>query len=81
MPRRRAADGFVADGDCYGVTWDGDTATVTHYPDHETRRACCKQTVTITDEDRTQAMDFETRKGSVAALKRVPDCRKLTGKK
>jgi hypothetical protein len=43
--------------DVYGVTRDGDTARVLHYPDPDARTPCCKTSVTVTAEDRAADPD------------------------
>ena len=65
---------YQPSGDCYSVAWQGDTATVKHFVDHETRRVCCAQVTTITVEDLAAAHDFEKQKGATAALRRLPEC-------
>lgn len=56
-------------GDCYKVKREtGDRFLVEHFPDHETKKACCRIRVTVNDKDRAKDPDS---RGETAALMRA----------
>ena len=72
----KAGDGGPAslsdDDDVYGVErLDGESFIVRHYQGRQVRKVCCKVKVTITDRDRAQPTEYESPKGTTAALHRA----------
>jgi hypothetical protein len=63
--------GFVEQGDCYQVEPDGAGFLVRHFPNRETRQACCQLRVRITDRDRAQAIPDADPHGAAACLHRA----------
>ncbi len=58
--------------DCYQVEQlEPDLYLVKHYPDRETRRACCKLKVRVRDVDRAKAIPDADPHGDAAALARA----------
>ena len=59
-------------GDCYQVKrLEPELYLVSHFPDRETRRACCKLKVRVRDEDRVKAIPDADPHGHAAALARA----------
>jgi hypothetical protein len=72
--RRRTGSQTPIEGppDVYSVTeLSAGVYQVKHFPDSETKKACCNLKVEITDGDRTAAFDFEVVKGKMAAIHRA----------
>ena len=64
--------GWRQEGDCFAVkTLAPDLFEVRHYPDYETRKACCRIRVRVNAEDRAQAIPDADPHGVAAALGRV----------
>lgn len=65
--------GYEESGDRFMVERleDGVTFKVRHFPDPQTRRACCTVTVTMTTEDRAKAIPDADPHGEAACLARA----------